>query len=42
VIDEALIMQRQRMVALAPVVADARMAVDDERVDAELLQPSGD
>ena len=38
VIDLHLVVQRQRVVALAPVVADALLAVDDQRVDAELRQ----
>ncbi len=42
VIDLHLVMQRQRMVAIAPVVADARLAVHDQRVDLQLLQPCGD
>ena len=42
VIDVHFVVQRQRMVALAPVVADALMPVDDQRVDAELMQPRGD
>ena len=42
VIDVHLIVQRQRVVALAPVVADARFAVDDQRVDVQLLQARGD
>src|SRR4029434_6106465 len=33
---------RQRVVALAPVVADALFAIDDQRVDIQLLQPRGD
>ena len=41
-IDVDLVVQRQRVIALAPVVADARVAVDDQRIDAELLQPRGD
>ena len=35
------VVQRQRMVARAPVVADALVAVDDQRVDAELMQARG-
>ena len=42
VIDLHLVVQRQRVVALAPVVADPRLAVDDQRVDLQLLQPRGD
>ena len=37
VVDLHLIVQRQRMIALAPVVADARLAVDDQRIDLQLL-----
>ena len=37
-----LVVQGQRVIALAPVVADARLAVDDQRVDAELRQARGD
>ena len=37
-----LVVQRERMIALAPVVADARLAIDDERVDVERLQSRGD
>jgi hypothetical protein len=36
-IDLHLVVQRQRVIALAPVVADARLAIDDQRVDAELV-----
>ena len=42
VIDLHLIMQRQRVVALAPVVADTGFAIDDQRIDPELLQSCGD
>ena len=42
VVDLHLVMQRQRMVALAPIVADALFAVDDQRIDVQLLQPRGD
>ena len=42
VIDLHLIVQRQRVVAVAPVVADARLAVDDQRVDLQLRQPRRD
>ena len=42
VIDLHLIVQRQRVIALAPVVADARLAVDDQRIDLQLLQPRRD
>ena len=37
-IDLHLVMQRQCMVALTPVVADARQAVDNERLDAKLTE----
>ena len=37
-----LVVQRQRVIALAPVVADARLAVDDQRVDLQLLQARRD
>ena len=37
-IDMHLIVQRQGMIALAPVVADAGVPVDDQRVDAKLGQ----
>ena len=36
-----LVVQHQRVIALAPVVADALAAIDDERVDAECGQPRG-
>jgi hypothetical protein len=42
VIDLDLVVQGQRVIALAPIVADPRLAVDDQRVDLELLQPRGD
>ncbi len=41
-IDLDLVVQGQRVIALAPIVADPRLAVDDQRVDLELLQPRGD
>ena len=41
-VDVDLVVQRQRMVANAPVVADPRKAIDNERIDIELNQPSGD
>ena len=34
--------KRQRMVAPAPVVADALLAIDDQRIDIQLLQPCRD
>jgi hypothetical protein len=42
VIHVHLVVQRQRVVALAPAVADARPAIDDQRVDLELREPRGD
>src|SRR4029077_3686230 len=30
------------VIALAPIVADALFAIDDQRVDVQLLQPRGD
>jgi hypothetical protein len=42
VIDLHLVVQGERVVALAPVVADARHAVDDQRVDPELVEAGGD
>ena len=36
------VVQRERVIPLAPVVADARLAVDDQRVHAQLAQPRGD
>jgi hypothetical protein len=42
VIDLHLIMQRQRVVALAPVVADPGLPIDDQRIDPQLLQPRRD
>ena len=38
VVDVHLVVQRERVVAPAPVVADARPAVDDQRVDLELAE----
>jgi len=35
-------MQRERVVAPPPVVADARPAIGDEGIDAELAKPRGD
>ena len=40
-IDVHLIMQNQRVIALAPVVADPLFAIDDQRVDTELREASG-
>ena len=37
-----LIVQRERVIALAPVVTDARFTVDDQGVDAQLREPRGD
>ena len=42
VVDLDLVVQRERVVALAPVVADALVLVDDERVDADLPEPGRD
>ena len=42
VVDLHLIVQRQRVIALAPVVADPRLAVDDQGVDLQLLEARGD
>ncbi len=42
VVDVHFVVQRQRMIALAPIVADPRLAVDDDHVDAELNQPGRD
>ena len=42
VIDLHLVVQRQGMIALAPVVADALLAVDDQRIDPQRLQPGRD
>ena len=42
VIDVDLVVQRQRMIALAPVVADPLPAIDDQRVDVELAEPGRD
>ena len=41
-IDVHLIVQDQRVVALAPVVADARFPVGDQRIDVQLREASGD
>ena len=41
VVDVHFVVQCQRVIARAPVVADTRMAVDDQRVDAELMQARG-
>ena len=41
VIDMHFVMQHQRVVALAPVVADVFVTVDDQGVDVEILQPRG-
>jgi hypothetical protein len=37
-IDMRFVVQRQRMITLAPIVADPLVPVDDQRVDAELMQ----
>ena len=41
-VDVHFVVQRQRVITLAPIVADTLMPVDDQRVDAELLQPRRD
>jgi hypothetical protein len=38
VVDVHFIVQRQRMIARAPVVADAFVPIDDQRVDAKLMK----
>ena len=42
VIDVHFVVQGERVVAQAPVVADALVAVDDQRVDAESVEPRRD
>ena len=42
VVDARLVVQRQRVVAVAPAIADPRLAVHHERVDAEQAQPRRD
>ena len=42
VVDVHLVVQGQRVIAHAPVVADARVPVDDQRVDAELRRAARD
>jgi hypothetical protein len=37
-----LVVQDQRVIPLAPVVADARFTVHDQRIDAQLRQARGD
>ena len=37
-----LIVQDQRVIALAPVVADALFAIDDQRIDLQLREARGD
>ena len=41
-IDMHFVVQGQRMVAFAPIVADPFVPVDDQRVDVELTEPGGD
>ena len=41
-VDVRLVVQDQRVIALAPVVADARFTVHDERVDIQLRKAGGD
>ena len=36
------VVQRERVVALAPAVADARPVLDHQRIDPQLVQPCGD
>ena len=40
-IDVGLIVQDQRVIAVAPIVADALLAIDDECVDLHLAEPRG-
>ena len=42
VIDLHLVVQGQRVIAVAPVVADARLAIDDQGVDLQLGEPRRD
>src|SRR3954464_6154164 len=42
VVDLHLIVQGQRVIALAPVVTDARLAIDNEGIDLQLLETRGD
>ncbi len=42
VVDLDLVVQRQRVVAQAPIIADPLVAVDPQGIDAELGQPCGD
>jgi len=42
VIDVHLIMQNKGVITLAPVIADPRFAIDDQRVDAQLGEACGD
>ncbi len=41
-VDVHLVVQDERVIAIAPVVADARLAIDDQRIDAQLLEARGD
>jgi hypothetical protein len=41
-VDVHLVVQDQRVIAVAPVVADARCTVDDQGIDAQLRQAGGD
>jgi len=42
VVDVHLVVQGQRVIAVAPVVADALPAVHDQRIDVQLIQARGD
>ena len=41
-VDVHLVVQDQRVIALAPVVADARFTIHDQRIDPQLREASGD
>ena len=41
-VGEDLVVQGQRVVALAPVVADPLVPVDHQGIDVELAEPGGD
>ena len=41
-IDLHLVVQHQRVIAVAPVVADALFAIDDQRIDLQLTKPRRD
>ena len=42
VIDVRLIVQDQRVIAIPPIVADATLAIDNQRVYAQLCQACSD